>query len=227
MLMTIYFINILKAVLFLLCIFVVIKLAFLYMRRVRRNAQYLYKTSIVLISGAFLLVMCLTIWIYSLITGGFLELLKMFLASLLFFILGLYSFLLGFNWRIDVFEDSFDFRNIFGKKRRFLFSQITKITPISIGGDQISVDGVKISVDPFVNNSHLLYIKLKQFKINFGINSRKKSKKHWRFSMKIHNWVWYYAYCDNTPVMYQYTSKESAINPCECNSFGINTYVQI
>lgn len=161
MILSINIIILTRIIVGMLCVIGVVRLVmFLTNKKKRSDANFLYKSPVISIAGGFLLSFCLTVWIYSLITGGYLELLKMIVASFVFFLLGLYALLLGINWRIDIHDESFDFRNLFGKRYHFKYSQISKVHPISVGGLQIVIDKVKISVDPFVINSHLLINKI-------------------------------------------------------------------
>lgn len=89
----------------------------------------------------------------------------MFIITLFPLILGLFGFLLGLNWRIFIFENTFVFRNIFGKKREYKYTEIEKVLPISIGGYQLVIGKVKIPVDFFVVSVELLDAKIRNHNI--------------------------------------------------------------
>lgn len=126
-----------------------------------RNKSFLYRQQFITYIGLLIIAFCIFSWIYSLITGGYLDLLKMFIMNLFPLLLGLFAFFLGLNWRIYIYEKTFVFRNIFGKKREFRYTEIEKVLPISVGGYQLVIGKVKISVDFFVMNSELLDAKIR------------------------------------------------------------------
>lgn len=129
------------------------------------NLPYLYRQQIITFIGLLILAFCIFAWVYSFFFGGFLEFIKMFIITLFPLILGLFGFLLGLNWRIFIFENTFVFRNIFGKKREYKYTEIEKVLPISIGGYQLVIGKVKIPVDFFVVNVELLDAKIRNHNI--------------------------------------------------------------
>lgn len=154
--------NILRALIVVISTFIVIMLVMYSTKKAKvKNVPYLFRAPVITYVGGLILIMCLSVWIYSFVTYGVDELLKMLILSILPLFLGLFSFLIGLNWRIEIYEKSFVFRNLFRKKRNFLYSEIEKVIPISIGGFQIKVDRIKITIDPFVMNSYLLESKMK------------------------------------------------------------------
>lgn len=85
-----------------------------------------------------------------------------FIASLL----GLWLMLYALNWKIEIKEDSFIFRNMFGKKREIKYTQITKLKRIKIGGYRIYVGKKSIAVDYFIKGADNLWDILKVLKLN-------------------------------------------------------------
>ena len=125
------------------------------------NKPYLYRQQLITFIGLLIVTFCIFVWVYSFVTLGFLELIKMFIITLLPLVLGLFGLLLGLNWRIFIYDNTFVFRNIFGKKREYRYTEIEKILPISVGGYQLVIGKVKIFVDFFVVNTQLLDVKIK------------------------------------------------------------------
>ena len=82
-----------------------------------------------------------------------------FLVSLLGFWLILYAL----NWRIEIKEESFIFRNMFRKKREIKYSEITKLKRLKIGGYRIYIGKKSIAVDYFIKGADNLWDILKSF----------------------------------------------------------------
>jgi hypothetical protein len=84
-----------------------------------------------------------------------------FLVSLLGFWLILYAL----NWRIEIKEESFIFRNMFRKKREIKYSEITKLKRLKIGGYRIYIGKKSIAVDYFIKGADNLWDILKVLKL--------------------------------------------------------------
>ena len=83
----------------------------------------------------------------------------------LFSFLGLWLMLYALNWKIVIKDESFIFRNMFGKKREIKYSNITKLKRIKIGGYRIYVGKKSIAVDYFIKGADNLWDKLKVLKL--------------------------------------------------------------
>ncbi|MGN0815045.1 MAG: DUF6560 family protein [Candidatus Coproplasma sp.] len=83
----------------------------------------------------------------------------------LFSFLGLWLMLYALNWKIVIKDESFVFRNMFGKKREIKYSDITELKRIKIGGYRIYVGKKSIAVDYFIKGADNLWDKLKVLKI--------------------------------------------------------------
>ena len=84
----------------------------------------------------------------------------------LFSFLGFWLMLYALNWKIVIKEESFIFRNMFGKKREIMYSEITKLKRLKIGGYRIYTGKKSIAVDYFIKGADNLWDKLKVLKIN-------------------------------------------------------------
>ena len=83
----------------------------------------------------------------------------------LFSFLGFWLMLYALNWKIVVKDESFIYRNIFGKKREIKYSDITKLKRVKIGGYRIYVGKKSIAVDYFIKGADNLWEKLKGLKL--------------------------------------------------------------
>lgn len=81
-------------------------------------------------------------------------------------LVGLWLMLYALNWKIEIKEDSFIFRNMFGKKREIKYTQITKLKRIKIGGYRIYIGKKSIAVDYFIKGADNLWDILKVLKLN-------------------------------------------------------------
>ena len=84
----------------------------------------------------------------------------------MFAVLGVWLMLYALNWKIEIREESFIFRNMFGKKREIKYSEITKLKRIKIGGYRIYIGRKSIAVDYFIKGADNLWDKLKILKLN-------------------------------------------------------------
>lgn len=82
------------------------------------------------------------------------------LASLIGFWLILYSV----NWKIEIRDESFIFRNMFGKRREIKYSAITKLRRLKIGGYRIYTGKKSIAVDYYIKGADNLWDILKTLK---------------------------------------------------------------
>lgn len=83
----------------------------------------------------------------------------------LFSIPGFWLMLYALNWKIEIKEESFIFRNMFGKKREIKYSEITKLKRLKIGGYRIYIGKKSIAVDYFIKGADNLWDILKILKI--------------------------------------------------------------
>lgn len=79
--------------------------------------------------------------------------------------LGLWLMLYVLNWKIVIKDESFIFRNMFGRQREIEYSDITKLKRIKIGGYRIYVGKKSIAVDYFIKGADNLWDKLKILKL--------------------------------------------------------------
>ena len=79
--------------------------------------------------------------------------------------LGLWLILYSLNWRVEFNENSLIFRNMFRKKRKIYYSEITKLKRIKIGGYRIYFEKKSIAVDYFIKGADNLWDILKVLKI--------------------------------------------------------------
>lgn len=81
-------------------------------------------------------------------------------------LLGFWLMLYALNWKIEIKEESFAFRNMFGKKREIKYTEITKLKRIKIGGYRIYIGKKSIAVDFFIQGADNLWDKLKVFNLD-------------------------------------------------------------
>lgn len=78
----------------------------------------------------------------------------------LFSFLGFWLILYALNWKIVIKEESFIFRNMFGKKRKIMYSEITGLKRLKIGG----------GIEYIQAKNRLRLIILSKVPIIYGIN---------------------------------------------------------
>lgn len=88
------------------------------------------------------------------------------IGFLLMSFLGVWLMLYAINWKIEIKEESFIYRNMFGKKREIKFIEITKLKRIKIGGYRIYIGKKSIAVDYFIKGADNLWEILKVLKLN-------------------------------------------------------------
>ena len=93
------------------------------------------------------------------------ENLALSIGFFLFSFLGLWLMLYALNWKIVIKEDTFIFRNMFGKKREIKYNEITKLKRIKIGGFRIYIGKKSIAVDYYIKGADNLWDKLKTLKL--------------------------------------------------------------
>lgn len=75
--------------------------------------------------------------------------------------LGVWIVLYALNWRITMQEDSFTFKNMFGKKTTYKYQEITAVKHIKIGGYRVYIGKKSIAVDFYILGRQLLWDKIK------------------------------------------------------------------
>ena len=81
-------------------------------------------------------------------------------------LLGIWLTLYSINWQIEIKEDSFIFRNMFGRKKEYGFDKITKVKRIKIGGFRIYINKKSITVDYWIKGVDNLWDIVKLLKTN-------------------------------------------------------------
>ena len=130
-----------------------------------KNLKILRPPLLIFLIGLIEYIICNVVILVILFAAFNEENLAFAIGFFIFSFLGLWIMLYGLNWKIEIKEESFIYRNMFGKKREFKYSEITKLKHIRIGGYRIYFGKKSIAVDYFIKGADNLWDILKVLKL--------------------------------------------------------------
>ena len=130
-----------------------------------KNLKVLRPPILIFFIGLIGFAVCITIALVALFVNFNKE--NLACAIVLFAVSFLYVWLMlyALNWKIEIGEECFVYRNVFGIKREIRYSEITKLKRIKIGGYRIYIGKKSIAVDYFIKGADNLWDILKVLKL--------------------------------------------------------------